>query len=492
MNETDARNAYLVRAYETLAPAEADRHWTVADREWATEAALRVEGESAGADAFVARRAQVAQERLCARDTACTRLLGVVTWRPWIGWGLAVVALMFGIASDAIGPAQRINVLAPPLLALIAWNLVVYVVLSLRAVRQRSGAARPVAGVLARGIARLMAFMRERDAVAGPLAAFARDWSGATAELTAARATRALHVAAAAFAVGALLSLYLRGVAFEYLAGWESTFFAASTVHALLSVVLGPASAISGIALPDAAGVAAIGNTVSAGENAARWIHLYAITVALVVLLPRIALALLSRLAERRLAHRFDLPMDDGYFSALAGASGGAAAAIRVVPYALTPNPDAVGALRGLMARVFGARIELIIAPTVPFGAEDALGVLLAIGPPTSLVCALFALTATPERENHGAFLAALAAHSPAATPLAVLVDESAFRLRFGDAPGAGALRREERRAAWRQMLAEADRDAVFIDLASGENDAHAERSLRAAIGRARAPAKAG
>jgi hypothetical protein len=82
---------------------------------------------------------------------------------------------------------------------------------------------------------------------------------------------------------------------------------------------------------------------------------------------------------------------------------------------------------------------------------------------PGALVVALFPLSATPERESHGAFLAALRrAHG---TPTSVLIDESGWRERFG----ASAVRRlAERRELWRRFAQEADAEAVwFADLAA-------------------------
>jgi len=279
--------------------------------------------------------------------------------------------------------------------------------------------------------------------------------------------------------------MYLRGFALEYRAGWESTFLDAASVHALVSVVLGPAAAISGIALPDAATLAAIRFSGSPGENAARWIHLYAITTVLLVLVPRALMALRHFLLERRLANCFPLSLDDGYFQGLARAHLGAAAAIRIVPYSYRPGPQAALGLNALLMRVFGATAEVAVAPTVPFGGEDALDPALIPRAAVALVAALFPLTATPEPENHGAFIDALAARMPPSTPLAVLVDEAAFRQRFDES---GAARRNERRAAWQRMLAATGREPVFVDL-ERQDFTDAERDLRAAIGRA--PARA-
>jgi hypothetical protein len=484
MNETDARNALLLRAYETLPPAQTVGRWSEDDRIWATQAALRLEGGDASAAAFIARRARLAAERLCERDPGAGFALRALAWRAWIGWAFALLAFVAGVATDAIGPAQRINVLAPPLLAILAWNLFVYAAMLARAAARRGADGATSPGALARQIARAVRAVapgRGIERFTPPLAGYARDWALASAALSASRVARMLHTAAAALAAGALCGMYLRGFALEYRAGWESTFLDASAVHAILSVVLGPAAALSGIALPDAGALAAMRSTLSPGENAARWIHLYALTMALFVIVPRALLALAQFLRERRLANHFPLPLDDGYFQAIARAQHGAVAAVRILPYGIRPGTQATAGLNALLARVFGPKTEVSVAPTVPFGGEDALDPALMSGAPAALVAALFALTATPERENHGAFIDALAARMPPATPFAVLIDESAFRQRFDDTRGTGAARREERRAAWQRMLTETGRVAVFVDL-EAQDLAAAAHALRAAI----------
>ena len=90
----------------------------------------------------------------------------------------------------------------------------------------------------------------------------------------------ALHLAAVAVAAGALAAMYLRGLGLEYRAGWDSTFLDAQAVHRWLNLLLGPASALSGIALPEPAQLEALRFSTGPGENAARWIHLYALTTA--------------------------------------------------------------------------------------------------------------------------------------------------------------------------------------------------------------------
>ena len=492
MNESDARSALLVRAYETAPANQAGHGWTEDDRAWATQAALRAEGEGSKPDDFIARRARLAAERIFARDRDAALVSSALTWRAWIGWALVLLAFAAGVATDAIGPAQRINVLAPPLIAVLGWNLAVYAAIVARALARLAGTGAKRPGPFARGIAHAAgaaASSGRMEAWTPLLAGFARDWAAAGAALTAARIARVLHSAAAAFAAGALSGMYLRGFALEYRAVWESTFLDASSVHAILSAVLEPAAAITGIALPDQVALAAIRSSVSPRENAAPWIHLYGMTIVLYVLVPRALMALAQFFAERRLTRHFPLSIGDAYFQSLARAQRGEAAKVRVLPYSYRLEARAQGGLKALFARVLGAGTEVVVLPAVPFGGEDAHDPSAAFAAPVALVAALFSLAATPERENHGAFAAALRAQLPPSVPIAALVDESAFRQRFGADDASDAGRRDERRAAWQRVLAEAGCAAVFVDL-EGEESAGAERDLRAALERAaeRAP----
>jgi hypothetical protein len=310
-----------------------------------------------------------------------------------------------------------------------------------------------------------------------PLAPFVRDWARVSAPLTAARVASVLHLSAFAFALGAIVALYLRGLVLEYRAGWESTFLGPAEVHSLLAFVLGPASRLTGIPIADAQHLETLQFAAGPGENAAPWLHLYASTIALFVLLPRALLALANRLLEHRLRRRMGLPLDDAYFQRLLRTFKGERAAVRVLPYSYQIPPQSALMLKEVVSRVFGPKSEVSIAPSVAFGEEDALppGLLPAGG--LALAAALFNMTATPEAENHGVFVAALTKELPSGTALVALIDESGFRQRFtGQAD-----RVEERRAAWRQMLAAQGVAPVFVDLGAADAVAAAD-ALTAAL----------
>ncbi|MGI8894623.1 MAG: DUF2868 domain-containing protein [Casimicrobiaceae bacterium] len=473
MNEAAAGEVVLIRAVETTDAARAI--WTDADRAWGGRAAAEVVGATAPADVFLARRAALAVERLGARHPSFPRVLRTFAWRPGVGVALVLVAFTIGVVSDQIGAAGRINILAPPLLALIAWNLGAYVLLfwqmmarSVGGQRVGSGPLRKVVAWLGRAVPRgtAHAMQGEPAAVASATAvassSFSAEWALAAAPLLRARISRVLHVAAAALALGALAGLYVRGLVFEYRAGWESTFLDADTVARALSFALAPGAWLTGFAIPGAEHLEAIRAPVGEGENAAPWIHLYAATVALVVFLPRLLLSALAWVAERRAAQHFPLPLSDPYYARLLRGFTEGPAHVHVVPYSFDVPDASVGGLQAVMARTFGARTEVALAPAVAYGDEHefAAGVLPSV--PPSVIVGLFSLAATPESENHGAFIAALARSTTAGTQLAAIVDEASFRVRF-----AGQTARvDERRAAWRQMLAGHGIAPVFIDLA--------------------------
>ena len=439
MNETDARHVLLVRAFE----APPTPPWTERDADAATREASREQGAQASDDRFLAARARIAAARLAERETGVARMLAPAG-RAWVGAAIVLAAFALGVAGDAIGTPKRINILAPPLLAVMAWNVLVYVGLVLQP---------RAAGTMRTALSRAL---RRAGRAGGALGRFGADWARAAQPLHLARAASMLHAAAAALALGMLASIYLRGLALEYRAGWESTFFGAEHVHALLSVVLGPASRLTGIALPDAPHLEAL--RAPGGENAARWIHLQAVTAGLVVVVPRSLLALASAWRARRMGADLPLPLGDPYFQRLLNARSGRATPVHVVPYSYELPAELRPGLQRALERHLATAVVPSLAVPVRQGEEDR----VAAPPSDTVVVALLALTATPERETHGRFVRALGNFDGGGGKrLTVLVDESSFRLRFGSS------RLAERREAWQRMLGEVGHAPVFADLST-------------------------
>jgi hypothetical protein len=458
MDESAALDVTAVRAVELGDRARS--LWPDADRAWASRAAAEVVGEKADGATFVARRARLALERLSERHPAFPRALRALRWRPWVGWVLVAGAFAIGLGVDRIGGGQHINLLAPPVFALLVWNLVVYAVLVVGYVTRFGDASSP--GPLRHALFRLAALRRPRaggdGAIATSIATLVADWSRIAAPLYAVRATRILHLAAAALAAGVIAGLYLRGLAFEYRASWESTFLDAGAVRKLLAAVLAPGSWLTGIPVPEAGALAGIRAPLS--ENAATWLHLLAATLCGVVVLPRLLLAGGARWLERRRASRLPIALSEPYFRRLLRDFRSGPVQVRVIPYSYALPSEASAGLEAVVQRSFGGGARLVVEAPLAYGDEDRLADGAAYAD-DGAVLALFNLTATPEREAHGAFVAALAAATPPGAPLLALVDESAFRARW---PGEEA-RLAQRKALWSDLLMALQCTPVFVDL---------------------------
>src|SRR5438034_6493849 len=127
MDETAALKVIALRAIEI---ADGSRTlWSDDDRAWASRAAAEVVGADAKPEAFLARRAALAVEKLGERHPALPRALRALRWRPWVGTAIVCLAFVLGVFIDQVGGAQRINILAPPVLGLLIWNVAVYLVM---------------------------------------------------------------------------------------------------------------------------------------------------------------------------------------------------------------------------------------------------------------------------------------------------------------------------------------------------------------------------
>lgn len=481
MNESNLRHTLLLRAFETRAP---DDLWPERDRLGVTQIALEQIGETSEqqslseperAEQFVAARARAACPELFKRDPNSASAFKTLTWRPWITPAICLLAAVLGVASDALSNARQINLLAPPLIGVLIWNLGLYALLAIQSIAMPSRLAREQSGPIARLVTRLGQGNARTGSQLGPASHFATHWMAAVRPLLSLRATRTMHLAALALAAGAVLSMYVRGLAFEFTAGWESTFLDAAQVKDLLHTVLAPASFLTGIALPDTETIKALAFSAGPGENAASWIHLWATTIALFVLLPRLALGSLSALRAHRLADNLPYDFSEPYFDSLARTFRGDPATLVVIPYGSKMSEQAVNSLQNTFRRFYGVRSQVTLRPTVPFGDEDDFAVNEA-DQNASTVAILFSLSATPELENQGQFVLNTAGQLPTTTRLMVMIDEAAFIKRFPD----NLDRLQQRQAAWRKTISVTGHPLAFIRFEPAQTEFNLD-ALRAA-----------
>jgi len=492
MNADSLRTILLVKAVEEQ---DADGAiLPVAEREAATRTALRrmpapmpsasrTEREQHGWR-VLAMRAEELAAKLVQRHPVVVRAVTLESHARPAALLLLVAAFLFGVLLSALDSRVRIEIVAFPLLGLILWNLAVYAGLAIASLRRNRALPplRPVATGWSSwparwGWRRAAALIRQSAFYHRPLAAalrrFSEEWWPVAQPLLLAQGKRIFHLCSAVVALGLVFGFYVRGIAFEYRAGWESTFLGPEQVSALLHVLYGPASALTGIPLPvDRASIEALHWRSGAGGGpAADWIHLVAVTAVMYVVLPRLLLAVAATFSIAKISRSLVTP--DAllpYARGVLASSDSAlpAAAARVTPFAYRPGTDVLDGTQRLLRAAFGADTRIDFASAVAYGDEAAFDAPSRQGA-FDVEVLLFSLAATPEAENHGAVLAAARARmagGAAQARLLVLVDESTFLAHMqGDPALAGRI--EQRRDSWSAFVAAHGLEPCLVDLAS-------------------------
>ena len=268
------RAGTLVPAAERLAASREARR-SVGDATTSDDGAMEHAALPKAAQRMLAARANTLLKQIVARHPFVDTVLAVAGGPAWVSSLLVLLGLLFGLMLSALDGTQRINILAPALLGLVLWNLLVYAAVFVGWIRSSATAnsrRRWLAALIAQnGLARVTRLVVKSASFNAPLAEalrrFTGEWYEAAKPLLVARATRVFHLCAAAVGIGLIAGLYLRGIALDYQAGWESTFLDRGQVHALLSVIYGPASFVTGVAVPDAAHIEAIRWQNGAGAN---------------------------------------------------------------------------------------------------------------------------------------------------------------------------------------------------------------------------------
>jgi hypothetical protein len=327
IEETDRRGEALPLAERAAATREVAGR-SVSGLETQTEAQL-----SSATEWFLIRRADLLLRSLRGRSPGIDYVLAVAGGATSLDRGMLVFAFAIGVLFCFLDGGHAINIFALPLVLLIVWNLLVYV---LRLGRRRGrivastaptpSTAAPVAKVVPRAslfanfysrwartrIDRLLGHSTRFNAPLAPgLRRFAGDWWEVAQPLFAARARRLLHLCAMAVGLGLITGYYFRGIILRAGAGWVGgNALGPGTAHTLLTVLYGPASLVSGIELPPAAGIAELQLTAAqrSGGDAAPWIHLIAWTAGLYILLPRLIAALFTSFNLWRLSRRLPVP----------------------------------------------------------------------------------------------------------------------------------------------------------------------------------------
>ena len=299
---------------------------------------------SGDCERFLARRADALLARLRVRSPGVDRVLAAAGGPNSLDRTLLLLgfALGFGIAFIDGG---RIDIFAYPLIGLVLWNLIAYIILIVRAFQSPVWAeAAPSAEARAAAAARRDGFLRQRlvrlyanrvrarietlithsigfNAPLAPgLRRFAADWWEVGRPLFRERARRLLHFSAILAALGLIVGYWTRGAILRQVAGWSATVFGPASAHTALVTVYGAASAVSHDPVPSAQDLQALMWTGprTGGGPAGEWVYRIALTALIYIVLPRLIAVIVTTLSLWRHAMTLRTPPSfAGYFAAV-------------------------------------------------------------------------------------------------------------------------------------------------------------------------------
>ena len=393
------------------------------------------------------------------------RIVGRVMHPPWqwlkyAGWGIILGAGILGWCTNELGLDRVVDILAFPLLALVIWNLIVCSVMLLPHRRKSTTVAKPLftsvqlRNQLERHFVGETVDAPQRELLTRSLVTFFQNWQSRTAPASKARRHLIFHAAALMLAGGIVAGMYYHGLRKEYRASWESTFLEPPTLHSVLKVALGPASAVTGIPIPSVETLAEmrtshLDKAQPVGGNAAPFIHLWATTAGLFIGLPRLLLLLLSgrQLHNSRPDDTSMLAsLEDRYRAEAAGQTS----LVTIRPIYYEPESASQEAIRLCVLHLWGGKTRLHYLPRVEMGEEEE-GLKAETSPESSTVLA-FSFATTPEQDVHGELIRDMAARSRS---LLVITDALSFAARHHALPEYQQ-RFHQRQEAWHRVIGDA------------------------------------
>lgn len=478
MNEQQYRDVLLAKAIEMQAAPEGSllsQH----DLRTATEKALhelrgKNNTQQRHFERLVARRAELLLQTSNQYDARIHTLrFPAHRWSRWL-WAIPVLALLLGFASEKVAEPHRLSLIALPLLAIVSWNMLVYAFMLVRGVlslgRRKpsksldSDAHLNASGTLGLWLSRSSAVLKD-PTIGRIYQHFLRDWSPFLQRKQARQLQAMLHISAAMLAVGVIAALWVTGMFNEYRIGWESTWLNAGQMHTLVNILSWPAQAILGMP-PWSLEHIQLLQTWPAGnqQGGQQWILAYSLLLGLVVVLPRLLMALFNAVMIVRLTQSLHLPLAHPYFQQLTRDFSSDATTVLVHPFSMSMNAHRKQVLQQHLQTQFGAAAHLQFAPNIEYGDtsghsgyfRDTLE-----DKTPSLQVLLFNLAATPEDETHGTVIAQFESHTPGPTGVWIYCAEMAERLGSG---AAAQQRLNERKLLWQQCIQAHGMQVAFVE----------------------------
>ena len=320
LDESSARQLVLLRAIEDVDTQ--GKLLSEVERDQLEREALEASRLGAAGSVDFGRYLQLrARRMLDAVENRNPRIAALQDGEPWHGWllvGLPLAACVLGAAIDRVDNPHQVNMLSPPLLGVLAWNLAIYLLIVLGALLPGAWAKRsPLAGVQ-RWLSGVPAGKRRTGRLrADVLARFHQQWLQAAGPQQWLWWKQLLHLCAAGWAVGLAVSVVLGGIVREYRVGWESTLLGVTQVHAFLSAVFAPVVALlpfDAFTVADLQRMAFRSGANIGVEEARRWVWMYVALLFVVVVAPRLLLAAWTAWQRRRGSRAIRIDLRDPYY----------------------------------------------------------------------------------------------------------------------------------------------------------------------------------
>jgi hypothetical protein len=157
-------------------------------------------------------------------------------------------------------------------------------------------------------------------------------WFEASSKLQSQRARQVLHLSAAMWGLGLGLSFLFGAAVQRYEVGWSSTIFDAPVVYGFLRVMFAPVTLllpVSGFTQGDVERMMFGAGHSSDVADARHWVWLYLALLAVMVVVPRLALAAFARWRARKEAGRIRIDLKDPYYAQRLARANDALRAVR-------------------------------------------------------------------------------------------------------------------------------------------------------------------
>ena len=293
---------------------------------------------------------------------------------------VAIPALGAGLLINGLGESQRVNLLNFPLLLLLLWNFGIYLSTTLMPLL-KSSLKTTWLDTAASWLSKMTGIYGQRywysvnlsDPSTVPWVQeatkrFMAIWWPHVRPAYTQHLRQLLHLGAACMALGIVLGLYIRGLALDYQATWESTFLSANQVQVFLQTLLGPAAWLLHYPFPPISEIVSL--QAPQHGPAAPWIHMWAVTALAVIVIPRSIMAWRCQRSLSQARETFVLPLDDPYFVHLLAPDRGQGVHVDIMPYSYHPSPVA----KHFWTSDFWTSLETWATiqwlPAMPFGQE--------------------------------------------------------------------------------------------------------------------------